>query len=63
MALLRRDSNRAIVSVADSSRDTANRLHRCVGYGNSVRTQAHGFNKVRRSANTAGDDQSYIAAL
>ena len=62
MRLLRGDADRAVVGVAGAHTQAADRLNRCIGYGDGISTQCHGLDKICRQAQATGNHQADIAA-
>ena len=51
------DAHGTVVGVAGTHRDAADRLHGCIGDGDSVSTQRECFDKIRGGAKAAGDNE------
>ena len=55
-------SGGAIVGMANSRADAADRLHGAVSQGDAVRSQSQGFDKVSGHPQSTGDNQGHLAA-
>jgi hypothetical protein len=60
--LLRRNTNWTVVGVAHSRRDTADRLHCRVAYGDCIRAQGHGLCEVFSHTQPPCDHQRHLSA-
>ncbi len=60
MRFLRCNSDRAIIGMASTHAETADRLDSCVRDSDSVGAQRHGFGEVRRVPQAARRDQCHV---
>ena len=59
---LGRDAGRAVVRVADASRDAPDRLDRRIGKGHAIGPERERLDEVRRHPKAAGDEQRDVSA-